>query len=154
MRQATTSGSGRRRLVGLALGLAAGALLVCGLGLAALIRLARTTAAPTAITGQVYEGHYTGGFEISSFVPCGSADSPGYGGGWWLSAVPESDFQRRYSSLAAGTAAPGELFVVYVRFVGDLSPEGPGGQGYGHVGAYARAVTVTELLEMRSPGCP
>ena len=94
--------------------------------------------------GGEIEGHYVAGEEVSSFVPCGMAADPDYGNGYWLTHSEEVG--RRYRafvdrlSSARGTVYP----KVYVRFRGKLSPPGH----YGHLNAYEREVTVTELLDM------
>ena len=91
-----------------------------------------------------FEGYYASGFEVSSFVPCGIAENPSYGNGYWLTG--NTEFYNQYAALIQSTGfdqSTGYLSV-YVRFKGELSPQGT----YGHLGAYEREVIVTELLEM------
>jgi len=101
-------------------------------------------------TGE-FEGYYASGFEVSSFVPCGIAENASYGNGYWLTGTTE--FYDQYYALiqSSGFDQSTGYLSVYVRFKGELSPPGH----YGHLGAYEREVTVTELLEMSVDGkCP
>jgi hypothetical protein len=95
-----------------------------------------------------FEGFYTAGFEVSSFVPCGDPGQPGYGKGYWLMGTAE--FVERYNALVgfSGQAPRRAHAPIYVRFKGDLSPPG----SHGHLGMYEREVTVIELLEMSRDG--
>jgi hypothetical protein len=105
----------------------------------------------TVTRGGEFRGYYTSGFEVSSFVPCDDAGTggPGYGEGWWLSSQPESGFYERYNQLSGDVnPPPGGYVTVFTVFRGTLS--GPG--SYGHLGAYAREVTVEEVLEMSLEG--
>jgi hypothetical protein len=92
-----------------------------------------------------FQGHFTAGFEVSSFVPCGSPAAPGYGQGYWLSADADVNFYQQYDQAIAGlNPPPGGYTTVYVRFKGELSPPG----SYGHLGAYSHEILVTDLLEI------
>jgi hypothetical protein len=98
-----------------------------------------------------FRGYYTSGFEVSSFVACDQAGTtdPGYGEGWWLEAEPESGFYEQYNALSSQVSPPpGGYVTVFVRFRGRLSPPG----SYGHLGAYARTVTVQEVVELSLEG--
>ena len=105
---------------------------------------------PAAVT-EPFKGYYASGEEISSFIPCGMDDKPGYGHGYWLEGP--NDFHEQYRTLIFDNGAQfltGDQ-AVYVVFEGELSPEGT----YGHVGAYARKITVTKRIEMSLDGkCP
>jgi hypothetical protein len=103
---------------------------------------------------RLFAGYYTGSFEVSSFVPCGSLRLPGYGQGYWLSPNSASEFYERYSVLLPRTedfAGPGAI--VYVQFVGHFAAFSPDMQGYGHLNMYSREVMVSQLLSM-APGQP
>ncbi len=103
-------------------------------------------------TTDEFEGYYASGFEVSSFVPCeGTEPNPGYVPGYWLNGT--TDFYDQYYALVQSSEFDQNsgYLSVYVRFKGDISPSG----NYGHLGAYEREVTVTELLEMSVEGtCP
>jgi hypothetical protein len=127
---------------------AAGAILLAIL-LGSCARLMPTTQA--APEPQLFEGHYISSFEVSSFVPCGSANTPGYGQGYWLTPSPEfADLLRKSVSQVAGTFGPDDKIGPdwYVRFYGVLSPLADSFNGYGHLGAYAHAITVTQAIEV------
>lgn len=114
-----------------------------------LAALACQTLAPTpGPTTDEFEGYYASGFEVSSFVPCGMSQDASYGIGYWLNGT--SDFYERYTTLvqSSGHDPATGYFSVYVRFTGELSPPGH----YGHLGAYEREITVTELLEISLDG--
>jgi hypothetical protein len=103
---------------------------------------------------QVLEGFYVSGFEILSFVPCGQAEEPGYGAGYWLESHPDSGFRERYEELVAQSRAadPGSsgFVTVYAKFEADVFPELPAeGMGYGHLNAYRNFAVVTRLLDMQ-----
>ncbi|MCB9135288.1 MAG: hypothetical protein H6636_07665 [Anaerolineales bacterium] len=92
-----------------------------------------------------FEGTYSNGFEVSAFVPCeGVSPGPGQVSAYWLTGT--QDFYDQYYALvqSSGFDQGTGYLSVYVRFKGELSPSG----SYGHLGAYAREVTVTDLLEM------
>jgi hypothetical protein len=93
-------------------------------------------------------GHYVGGDEVSSFVPCGMRADPDYGRGYWL--APSDDFGSRYRALVDQLSS-GKVAAfpkVYVRFRGRVSEPGK----HGHLGAYEREVAVGEVLEMSLEG--
>lgn len=79
-----------------------------------------------------YEGHYSWGFEVNGFQPCGSSES------WW---VTEGDLHARYRQVAGRDYEP-----VYVVLRGEAGPPGK----FGHLGAYARELAVREVVEMRA----
>ena len=102
---------------------------------------------PPPETAVELTGHMVIGFEIASFVPCAPLDAPdeppGYGQGYWLSADPGVELYAAYH------AAVGEDYLpAYVHVTGRLSPPGQ----YGHLGAYTRELTVTEILEINATG--
>jgi hypothetical protein len=104
---------------------------------------------PTPEPVREYAGIYGAGFEVSSFVT-GTLLCPGYAVGWWL--WPDKAFVDRFEALYPPEAdPPNDYQRVYTRFRGALTPPGH----YGHLGSYARQVTVVELLEMvRIDHCP
>lgn len=111
------------------------------------------------VSGAEFEGFYSLRFEVSSFVPCGAGEQAGYGKGYWLEAAPALGWARRYEAALAeaggaltATAVPLSGEPVYVRVIADLSP--PSANGYGHLNAYEREISVTQILEMtRDGGC-
>lgn len=81
-----------------------------------------------------YEGHYTVGFEVSSFVPCGSKEA------WWVtgsSTLVECVGEIDYYNLST----------VFARVKGKESKKGK----YGHLGGYEREFDLKEVLECREP---
>lgn len=97
----------------------------------------------------IFEGHFLVGFELSSFVPCGSGQNPGYGKGYWLDLSPDTDFAERWFAMISGDLPDDYLETgMYIRFVGELSPSRSASNGYGHLGAYKNQVIVTQLLDM------
>jgi hypothetical protein len=102
---------------------------------------------------EVFEGLYTSGFEVSSFVACGRNEVPGSGVGSWLESRT-ADFHEVFNA-AATTAGPQGRRTAYVRFEGRLNLPERAGQGFGHAGAYKTQVVVTRLLEVsRVSKCP
>jgi hypothetical protein len=95
-----------------------------------------------------FEGFYTSGFEVASFIPGEMIGDPNQGVGYWVNGTPE--LYEQYTALvqSRGSDPISGYIPVYVRFKGELSPPG----NYGHLGAYEREVTVTELLEMSLDG--
>lgn len=88
----------------------------------------------------VFAGRYESGFETSAFHPCGSEEQ------WWVTA--DSAAWARLHEPPARVDSVGYLeAVAFVRLRGRRSPPGE----YGHVGAYDRELTVTEVLEVRPP---
>ncbi|MCC7359064.1 MAG: hypothetical protein IT317_06290 [Anaerolineales bacterium] len=89
-------------------------------------------------------GHMVLGFEVASFVPCGREDS---GEAYWLSADPGVELYDAYHA-ATGTE---DYIPVYAHVLGRLSPPGQ----YGHLNAYTRELTVTEIITLNTTGaCP
>ncbi|MCC7077191.1 MAG: hypothetical protein IT198_08710 [Acidimicrobiia bacterium] len=91
-----------------------------------------TTADSGDAEGDVYTGHYSTGFEVSAFVECGSDEQ------WWV--VGSAELTEEVE--AAADSPPYEP--VYLRVRGTLSEPGT----YGHLGAYQRQLTVTEVLDV------
>jgi len=87
-----------------------------------------------------FTGYYSSSFDVSSFVNCDHLSEQ-----WWLTVDSGVNFTEHYNALATQVNPPtsGQV-TVYTRFRGQLSPSG----SYGHLGAYTRHVTVTEVLEM------
>jgi hypothetical protein len=90
-------------------------------------------------TKGVFAGYYYHGFEKSDFKPNGTTDV------WWLSG--------NISSVVNLFIAPSRNELpqvkepVYLVVRGSLTPGG----GYGHLNAYKRELSVTEVLEVRKP---
>ncbi len=84
-------------------------------------------------------GIYVSGFEASALHPC---DEPGEQ--WWMGM--NAEFSERYSAMidpateSRGSRGP----YVLVRVEGDKTELGQ----YGHLGAYSREFTVTDLVYM------
>ena len=88
-------------------------------------------------------GHMVIGFEIASFVPCGLETS---GEEYWLSADPGVELYDAYHAAVGEDYTP-----AYIHVTGRLSPPGE----YGHLGAYTRELTVSEIIEINATGvCP
>ena len=89
----------------------------------------------SAITGsedEVLAGHYSQGFEVDAFRPCGSEES------WWVTEGTE--LRARYQALS-----PKQYQEVYVEVRGHAGPRGR----YGHLGAYTRELAAGEVIEIR-----
>lgn len=82
-----------------------------------------------------FEGHFSTGFEVASFRPCGSQAS------WWVTGGEE--LFRRYRDLGVSDYAE-----VYAIVRGDTTSIGQ----YGHLGAYVREVEVVEVIEVVKDG--
>lgn len=104
----------------------------------------------TSAEGTIFEGHYVTKFEVSSFVPCGNDQLPGYGSGYWLVANPDSNFFEQYETIISNVPSNKrrEEIVVYARFIGELSPTRPVFSGYGHLGLYTNIITVTKVFDV------
>ena len=96
----------------------------------------------------VIEGFYKAEFEVSSFVPCGCDEDPGYGRGYWLSSDPQSGFGEAYHMSFPTSDYRTSGNVVYVQFEGTVSDYGV----HGHLGMYRREVAVLELIEVSRNG--
>lgn len=81
-----------------------------------------------------FEGHYTVGFEVNSFVPCGSKEA------WWVTGSAEL-------VECVGEIDHYNYRTVFARVKGSESRKGE----YGHLGAYDREFEVKEVLECRPP---
>jgi hypothetical protein len=101
--------------------------------------------------GQTFEGRYESSFEVSAFYPGDTGCRPG-AEAYWLGADSGSGFFERYDALRSGQGVAGFApFAVQTHFVGRLSPPG----SYGHLGLYAREITVERLIEMQpAQPCP
>lgn len=89
---------------------------------------------------EVVRGVYTTSFEVSAFTPC---DRPGET--WWL--TPNEAFGEALAVIAAehrSEGARGGRLYVEATVEGTLTPEGT----YGHLGSYARELTVTGVRDM------
>ena len=89
-------------------------------------------ACTSAIRGSQEEtlaGHYSQGFEVDAFRPCGSDEK------WWVTEGTE--LRSRYAALS-----PKQYEEVYVEIRGHAGPVGK----YGHLGAYARELAVGEVI--------
>ena len=89
----------------------------------------------SGITGSEQEllvGHYSQGFEVDAFRPCGSEEV------WW---VTEGDELRdKYRALS-----PEQYEEVYVELRAQTGPRGQ----YGHMGAYTRELATDEIIQIR-----
>ena len=90
---------------------------------------------PFALPDGSFQGHYSAGFEVSAFRPCGADES------WWTSGDLQPVFDAMPDSVPVGYGT------VFVHWRGDLSGKGQ----YGHLGSYERELTVTQVLEAREP---
>lgn len=81
---------------------------------------------------EMIAGRLSFGFEVSAFKPCGVDEI------WWVSG-PESLY-RQYNEIADT-----EYEEVYARLRGVKSKKGE----YGHLGAYQREFTVSQVLVIR-----
>ncbi|MFL5608755.1 MAG: carboxypeptidase regulatory-like domain-containing protein [Gemmatimonadaceae bacterium] len=101
-------------------------------------------------TGE-FRGHYSGGFETSSFTPCkpfqsfaGTAYEELGGGSAWVTFSKAANRQVE-SKWPASDAPDQESSSIYVRWRGTVT--GPG--GYGHMSVAMYDLRVTEVVEMR-----
>lgn len=96
--------------------------------------------------GRTFEGTFTFGWEVSSFVPGGPSETaPRY----WVAWTPESGFMERFKAHGFDPAWSPGYGTVRTRFEGTLE-EGATG-GYGHMGQYSGQVTVQRVLAMSRP---
>ena len=106
----------------------------------ALYRRALSAAPPE--TAVDLTGHMVIGFEVASFVPCGSDGSDNY----WLNADPGVELYDAYHVAVGEDYTP-----AFVRLTRWLSPPGE----YGRLSAYIRELTDTEILKINTTGaCP
>jgi hypothetical protein len=91
-------------------------------------------AAPDAPRERLVSGYYTVQWEEQSFQPCGAR------GKWWVSNP--GPMLGAYRDLVED-----EWGTIFVTVRVDLTDEGQ----FGHMGAYRRAMAVTELLDARRP---
>ncbi len=136
----------RRVLLAACVFVAAGCLCAAVAGVAG-YAFYRSTASPTPPeTAVELTGHMVIGFEVASFVPCDLGTAPGDGQGYWLHADPGVELYDAYH-----TAVGEDYLPAYLHFTGRLSPPGE----YGHLGAYTREVTITQIIEINATGvCP
>ena len=127
-------------------------LLVAG---AACRSMAREGASVDGLVGSAFRGHYTSGFEVSSFRPCDSSEE------WWLIPLDDSvrvaAFVERVGRAARGGAptpgVPAGYQYVYLEVRGDTTGHGQ----YGHLARYVRELRVKDVVAVRpsEPGdCP
>ncbi len=116
---------------------------------------AREVASVDGQAGSAFRGHYTSGFEVSSFRLCGSSED------WWL--IPPDDsaqaaaFVDRVGRAAReGAPTPGVpqgYQHVYLEVRGDTTGHGQ----YGHLARYVREFQVKDVVAVKpsEPGdCP
>ena len=82
----------------------------------------------------VFRGHYSSGFEESSFRPCGSAER------WWLE-VSEKNYDQWSTAMAPHKGR------TYIELRGTRTGKGQ----YGHLGLYDRGLNVIEVILARPP---
>ena len=86
---------------------------------------------PFALPDGSFHGHYSQGFEVNHFLPCGARD----GEQWWIIGNIQT-VQQYMSSNSLGT--------VYVHWQGELSDEGLYGTGQ------ERELEVTRVISVRA----
>jgi len=89
----------------------------------------------SGITGseqEILAGHYSQGFEVDAFRPCGSEEK------WWVTEGEE--LREKYRALA-----PKQYEEVYVELRGQAGPRGE----FGHLGSYNREMVAGEVIEIR-----
>ena len=84
----------------------------------------------------VFRGRYLGGFETSSFQPCGSSEH------WWVELEPFHEESIRSQLNHSLTHPNGEI---YVEWRGRRTARGK----FGHLGQYVRKLEVGELIAAR-----
>jgi hypothetical protein len=84
-----------------------------------------------------HRGYFSYGFETSAFHPCNSDEA------WWVTGEGTAALIEQY-----GQVAPADYEPVYAEVRGQVSEPG----AYGHLGAYQRELTVTEVVELRAAG--
>jgi hypothetical protein len=105
----------------------------------------------SGLSVQLFEGFYSSGPDVSSFVTCEMGELPGAGKGYWL--VPNDEFSQLSRNPEGvtlgdigGTYGPYDMFALYARFEGILISEK--GKRYGHSGKYIGEIQVTKALEV------
>lgn len=83
----------------------------------------------------ILRGHYSQGFEVDAFQPCGREES------WWV--TDGESLRSRYRALN-----PSQYQRVYAVVRGRTGPEGK----YGHLGSYTRELSVSEVISIRAEG--
>jgi len=117
--------------------------------------IAREGASLDGSVGSAFRGHYTSGFEVSSFRPCDSSED------WWLILPDDSAraaaFVDRVGRAARGGAprpgVPAGYQFVYLEVRGDTTGQGQ----YGHLARYVREFRVKDVIAVRPSGlgdCP
>ncbi len=84
---------------------------------------------------QLYRGEYRSGFELSAFVPENGKER------WWLSFAGDVDRSKLNTTVATERRFDSNNYKLLIK--GKLSEKGH----YGHMGAYTREITVTEIIE-------
>lgn len=92
------------------------------------------TLMPDGDASTLYRGRYVYGFETSSFTKCGSAEN------WWVS-YPSEDV----SKALRGVKTEKQYQPIYLEAKGSVSGAGH----YGHLGAYKREFTVSEVVKIQ-----
>jgi hypothetical protein len=91
-----------------------------------------------------FVGHYSFGFETSSFDACGEDES------WWVTGDLGEDvreFLLTDPAFEPDPAFPVRSGRIYMELVGQLSRRGT----FGHLGAFPREIRVLEVLDFRLP---
>lgn len=92
-------------------------------------------------TRVLYSGHFSYGFETSSFVPCEGGEQ------WWVSGgAAYSQFISDYSNAVAKDYKY-KYEPAYAEVIGTITSKG----SYGHLGAYDRELQVNQVVTVRAP---
>jgi hypothetical protein len=117
------------------------------------------TKVPVITTNEIIQGYSTGGFEVSSFVPCTDGRLPGYGIGYWITYDQDSGFEaleklwNDYARKFRPTKDPRDGgFVVYIKAEAKVTRLAKPGEGespevFGHDGLYEGEIVVIKLLD-------
>ncbi|MBK8559240.1 hypothetical protein [Candidatus Amarobacter glycogenicus] len=93
--------------------------------------------------GATFEGTFSFGWEVSSFVPGDSSrTSPRY----WVAWTPESRLMEKLKEQGYDPAWTAGYGTVRAKLAGTLEKRAEG--GYGHMGQYSGQLTVSRVLQM------
>lgn len=96
----------------------------------------------------IFSGYYINSFEASAFIPCTRDGSTEIRTAWWLITDASSDFWNVAATVVPSLPTQTTMgWKAFLRFEGNVSGLGH----YGHLGKYAREITVIRILEMSAP---